>query len=101
MLLWEEAAVSIAGAAVPKPSQFPLSAQEVLDECERFLRDFAHAARDLGPPNTIYLPVPEPRPAIAGMQPSQMAPLLRLFDGKPGWRTSSRRARSGSSTPSG
>ena len=37
-------------APVAKPSQFPLSAQEVLDECERFLRDFAHAARDLGPP---------------------------------------------------
>jgi hypothetical protein len=84
MLLWEEARVSVAGAPVAKPSQFPLSAQEVLDECERFLRDFAHAARDLGPPNTIYRPVPEPRPTINGMQPSQMAPLLRLFDGKHG-----------------
>src|SRR4029079_14932859 len=59
LLLWEEAKVSTASAAVAKPSQFPLSAQEVLDECERFLRDFAHAARDLGPPNTIYQPVPE------------------------------------------
>jgi CheY-like chemotaxis protein len=84
LLLWEEARVSIAGGAISKPSQFPLSAQEVLDECERFLRDFAHAARDLGPPNTIYQPVAEPRPAVAGLQPSQMAPLLRLFDGKHG-----------------
>ena len=84
MLLWEEARVSVAGAPVPKPSQFPLSSQEILDEAERFLRDFAHAARDLGPPNTIYRPVPEPRPAINGLQPGQMAPLLRLFDGKHG-----------------
>ena len=84
VLLWEEAKVSVAGGAVAKPSQFPLSAQEVLDECERFLRDFAHAARDLGPPNTIYQPVPEPRPAIAGLQPNQMMPLLKLFDGKHG-----------------
>jgi ActR/RegA family two-component response regulator len=84
VLLWEEAAVSIAGGAVAKPSQFPLSAQEILDECERFLRDFAHAARDLGPPNTIYVPVNEPRPPITGLQPNQMAPLLRLFDGKHG-----------------
>jgi DNA-binding response OmpR family regulator len=84
MLLWEEARVSVAGAPVAKPSQFPLSSQEILDECERFLRDFAHAARDLGPPNTIYRPVPEPRPAINGLQPGQMAPLLRLFDGKHG-----------------
>jgi hypothetical protein len=84
VLLWEEAKVSVAGGAVAKPSQFPLSAQEVLDECERFLRDFAHAARDLGPPNTIYQPVPEPRPAISGLQPNQMMPLLKLFDGKHG-----------------
>jgi len=84
VLLWEEAGVSIASGPVSKPSQFPLSAQEILDECERFLRDFAHAARDLGPPNTIYQPVPEPRPPITGLQPNQMAPLLRLFDGKHG-----------------
>jgi ActR/RegA family two-component response regulator len=84
VLLWEEAAVSLAGGAVAKPSQVPLSAQEILDECERFMRDFAHAARDLGPPNTIYLPVEEPRPEVKGLQPNQMAPLLRLFDGKHG-----------------
>jgi CheY-like chemotaxis protein len=84
LLLWEEARVAITGGAISKPSQFPLSAQEVLDECERFLRDFGHAARDLGPPNTVYQPVAEPRPAVAGLQPSQMAPLLRLFDGKRG-----------------
>jgi len=84
MLLWEEAKVSIANVPVAKPNQFPLSSQEVLDECERFMRDFAHAARDLGPPSTIYRPADEPRPAIAGMQPNQMVPLLRLFDGKRG-----------------
>ena len=41
-------------------------------------------ARDLGPPSTIYQPVPEPHPMVTGMQPSQMVPLLRLFDGKHG-----------------
>jgi ActR/RegA family two-component response regulator len=81
VLLWEEAGVSIKMGAITAPSQFPLSAQEILDECERFLRDFAHAAHDLGPAKTIYLPVPEPRPAVTGIQPSQMGPLLRLFDG--------------------
>src|SRR5262245_30183087 len=79
VLLWEEAKVSIAGGPVSKPSQFPLSSQEILDECERFLRDFAHAARDLGPPNMVYQPAPEPHPSVTGMHPSQMVPLLRLF----------------------
>src|SRR4029077_4174677 len=59
VLLWEEAKVAIAAGTIAKPSQFPLSSQEILDERRRFLRDFAHAARDLGPPSTIYQPVDE------------------------------------------
>ena len=84
LLLWEEAAVSLLGRAVPKRSQLHLSSQELLDECERFLRDFAHAAKDLGAPRTIYVPVSGPTPEVRGLQPSQMTPLLRLFDGRRG-----------------
>ncbi len=83
VLLWEEAGVSIKMGAVTTPSQFPLSAQEVLDECERFLRDFAHAARELGPSGTIYVPAAG-SPQVAGIPASQMAPLVRLFDGRRG-----------------
>jgi len=82
MLLWEEAALSLANRAIPKRSQLHLSAQEILDECERFLRDFAHAAKDLGSPRTLYVAVGEGTPAMRGLQPSQVTPLLRLFDGR-------------------
>jgi CheY-like chemotaxis protein len=82
MLLWEEAALSLANRAIPKRSQLHLSAQEILDECERFLRDFAHAAKDLGSPRTLYVAVGEAAPAVRGLQPSQVTPLLRLFDGR-------------------
>jgi CheY-like chemotaxis protein len=84
MLLWEEAALSLANRSIPKRSQLHLSAQEILDECERFLRDFAHAAKDLGSPRTLYVSVGEgaPAPAMRGLQPSQVTPLLRLFDGR-------------------
>ncbi|HXU64610.1 MAG TPA: response regulator [Polyangia bacterium] len=84
LLLWEEAAVSLLGRPVPKRSQLHLSSQELLDECERFLRDFAHAAKDLGAPRTIYVPVNGTVPEVRGLQPSQMTPLLRLFDGRRG-----------------
>ena len=84
LLLWEEAAVSLLGRPVPKRSQLHLSSQELLDECERFLRDFAHAAKDLGAPRTIYVPVNGVVPEVRGLQPSQMTPLLRLFDGRRG-----------------
>ncbi len=80
LLLWEEAALSLKFRSVPKRSNLHLSAQELLDECERFLRDFAHAALDLGPPRSIYVPSPE-RADASGLQPSQAGPALRLFDG--------------------
>jgi ActR/RegA family two-component response regulator len=82
LLLWEEAALALANRAIPKRSQLHLSAQEILDECERFLRDFAHAAKDLGSPRTLYVAVGEGTPAMRGLQPSQVTPLLRLFDGR-------------------
>jgi CheY-like chemotaxis protein len=82
MLLWEEAALSLTRRSIPKRSQMHLSAQEILDECERFLRDFAHAARDLGAPRTLYVQVGEPVAELRGLQQSQITPLLRLFDGR-------------------
>ena len=82
LLLWEEAALSLTRRAIPKRSQLHLSAQEILDECERFLRDFAHAARDLGSPRTLYVAAGEPTAELRGLQPSQVTPLLRLFDGR-------------------
>ena len=82
LLLWEEAALSLTRRAIPKRSQLHLSAQEILDECERFLRDFAHAARDLGSPRTLYAAAGEPTAELRGLQPSQVTPLLRLFDGR-------------------
>jgi CheY-like chemotaxis protein len=80
LLLWEEAALSLKFRSVPKKSNLHLSAQELLDECERFLRDFAHAALDLGPPRAVYVPSPD-RADASGLQPSQAGPALRLFDG--------------------
>jgi CheY-like chemotaxis protein len=82
LLLWEEAALSLKFRAVPKRSNLHMSAQELLDECERFLRDFAHAARDLGAPRCVYLPAGDRDPGTSGLQPSQLGPALRLFDGQ-------------------
>jgi len=84
LLLWEEAAASLLSRPVPKRSQLHLSPQEMLDESERFLRDFAHAARELGPPRTIYVPAVGAPVEVRGLQSSQMTPLLRLFDGRRG-----------------
>jgi CheY-like chemotaxis protein len=84
LLLWDEAALSLKFRSVPKRSNLHMSAQELLDECERFLRDFAHAAGDLGSPRCIYVTAPnrDANNAATGLQPSQAGPALRLFDGR-------------------
>jgi len=82
LLLWEEAALSLKFRAVPKRSNLHMSAQELLDECERFLRDFAHAARELGAPRCVYVPAGDRDPGTSGLQPAQLGPALRLFDGQ-------------------
>jgi CheY-like chemotaxis protein len=84
VLLWEEASLSLKLGPVPKRSQLNLTSQEVLDESERFLRDFAHAVRDLGPSTTRFAPANEGAAAMQGLQQSQVAPLLRLCDGHRG-----------------
>jgi CheY-like chemotaxis protein len=82
LLLWEEAALSLKFRSVPKRSNLHMSAQELLDECERFLRDFAHAAQDLGAPRCVYVPAGDRDPNVSGLQAAQLGPALRLFDGQ-------------------
>ncbi|HVX97286.1 MAG TPA: response regulator [Polyangia bacterium] len=82
LLLWEEAALSLKFRTVPRRSNLHMSAQELLDECERFLRDFAHAARDLGAPRCVYVPAAGRDPSASGIQPAQLGPTMRLFDGQ-------------------
>jgi CheY-like chemotaxis protein len=81
LLLWEEAALSLKFRPVPKRTQIHLGARELLDECERFLRDFAFSARDLGPPRVVYAVDAQNEGRSAGLQPNQVGPVLRLFDG--------------------
>ncbi len=82
-LLWEEAALTIKLQPIPKHTMMTMTAQEVLDESERFLRDFAHGVRDLGAADTLYVvAAAAKRMQLPGLQMTQVAPLLRLFDGK-------------------
>lgn len=82
LLLWDEGSLSLKLRDVPRRGQFSLSAGDVLDECQRFLRDFTHAATNLGWPRTVYA-TDERRGALpANMVPSEVGPVARLFDGR-------------------
>jgi hypothetical protein len=99
----EEAALTIKLQPIPKHTMMTLTPQEVLDESERFLRDFAHGVRDLGrgPTRSMSWPPPPSRCSCRAMQRTEIAPLLRLFDGRRVLADVVSESRSASSTRSG
>ncbi len=82
MLLWEDAVLNFKFKnVVRRGSQLSLKSSEVLEECDRFLRDFAHEAKGLGLARTRYAAESggvQPSAAL----PSEVVPILRLFDGQ-------------------
>jgi len=81
ILLWENAALSVKFKKVGRRGrQLSLKPAEVLGECDRFLRDFAHGVAGLGDARTIFGPNAARRPAP--QMPSEVIPVLRQFDGR-------------------
>lgn len=82
MLLWEDAALHFKFKnVVRRGTQLSMKTGQVLEECDRFLRDFAHEVKDLGVARTIYaaqLDRGQPPAAL----PSEVIPILKLFDGR-------------------
>lgn len=78
LLLWEEAALEVRFKAVTARSQFNSKGSALMEDVERFLRDFAHGARALGSAQTVY----EVAAGTPGDVPAEVAPVLRLFDGQ-------------------
>jgi len=78
-LLWDDADVSMKFRnVVRRGGQLSLKDEEVIEECDRFQRDFAHEVRELGIARTVF------RAKENGAAPpaaNEMLPLLRLFDG--------------------
>src|SRR5205814_3842794 len=53
LLLWEEAALDLKLRQVIHRGPLHQRSEDLLDEAERFLRDFAHASKNLGPIRTV------------------------------------------------
>jgi CheY-like chemotaxis protein len=81
ILLWEHAALQVKFTKVGRRGrQLSLKPAEVIGECDRFLRDFAHGVAGLGDARTIFAPNAARRPAPE--MPSEVIPVLRQFDGQ-------------------
>jgi DNA-binding NarL/FixJ family response regulator len=81
LLLWDEAELKLRFKNVERRgNQLSLKPSEVLEECDRFLRDFAHEVAGLGSSRTIFAPNASRRPAPN--MPSEVVPVLKQFDGR-------------------
>jgi len=83
MLLWEDGDVVIrARNQVRRSGQFSATPDTLILEADRFLRDFAHEAGDLGTARTIYQQDLTRVAQRAAHVPDEVSPVFRLFDGQ-------------------
>jgi DNA-binding response OmpR family regulator len=81
LLLWAGAEVSLKLRHVPRRAQFSAKGGEILEECERFLRDVGHAARQMGSLQTVFAIAARQGGAFQFGVPEEVAPVARFFDG--------------------
>jgi hypothetical protein len=80
LLLWEDAKVELRLRAVARRAPFNQRFDQVMDEAERFVRDYNHAIQSIGPTSSVY----EKNDAklASATVPSEVTPVLRLCDGQ-------------------
>ena len=82
LLLWEDAKIELRLHAVARRAQFSGRFDQIMDEAERFVRDYAHAIQSIGPSSSVYQKDDAKLASTTGSVPSEVAPVLRLFDGR-------------------
>jgi len=83
MLLWQDGDVVIrARNQVRRSGQFSSNPDSLILEADRFLRDFAHEAGDLGTARTVYQQDLTRVAQRAVHVPDEVSPVFRLFDGQ-------------------
>ena len=80
LLLWEDAKIELRLRAVVRRAQFNRRFDQIMEEAERFVRDYTHAIQGLAPSSSVYQKNDEK--LASATVPSQVAPVLRLCDGR-------------------
>ncbi len=82
VLVWNDGALKLHLRPIVRRGQLHQTAQEFLEELDRFQRDFAHAMKDVGPPSTVYSRIEERLQSSANAVPAEVTPVVRLCDGQ-------------------
>ena len=82
LMLWEDdARMELRVRPVTRRGGPQPHSGQALDEAERFLRDYAHAIKDVGPASAVYRRDETRLSMCARDVPAEVTPVLRLFDG--------------------
>ena len=82
VLIWNDGALKLHLRPVARRGQLHQTAQEFIEEFDRFQRDFAHAMKDIGPPETVYSISEERLQHSTNAVPAEVTPVVRLCDGR-------------------
>ncbi len=82
LLLWEEAVLELKLRASVRKGTMNKRPDDLVEEAERFLRDFAAATKDLGPTRTVFLADQDKASRAGDSIPVEVVPVVRLIDGQ-------------------
>jgi hypothetical protein len=82
ILIWNDGVLKLHLRPVARRGQLHQTAQEFLDEFDRFQRDYAHGMKDIGPPATIYSKSEERLSHSTSDVLADVTPLVLLCDGQ-------------------
>jgi hypothetical protein len=83
LLLWEEGALDVKLRSVTRHGSPMPQGEELLEDLDRFLRDFEHATKNIGHAQSLYIQDSEKTASLVGdgSIPGEVLPVMKLFDG--------------------
>jgi CheY-like chemotaxis protein len=82
LLLWEEASLEVKFRPVVRLGQSLPGGEELLEDCERFLRDFTSATKNIGHAQSLFVQDADRVARLLDSIPAEVVPVMRLFDGQ-------------------
>ena len=101
LLVWNDGHLELRLRPVVRRGQFRRTAQEFLEEFDRFQRDYSHAIKDIGPPTAVYVVNNDRLHASTGAIRPRSRRSSGCATGSGAWPTSSTKVHSACSTPRG
>jgi hypothetical protein len=81
LMIWNDGRLELRLRHVPRRGQLHQTANEFLEEMDRFQRDFAHAMKEIGPASAVYSANQERLKQASGAVPAEVTPVVRLCNG--------------------